>query len=253
MLQRNVRVLYEAIEPDDFLREYIADYTWLTKLHMLYRKKFYPREHFEVSEEDGAKTRALIREFVDVKALEDDFPTYVLDENYLTKIKHVEPDAKALDIEAMLDAEIRIRLDEDDDVRPLSERLQRIIEDKRAGSLAGIALLNELEELAGEVVEIVEEEKRPVSETIAREAGKRLPDADEAEARAVADAIVKRARELCFPGWIAHEHMETELYRELTVVLATNFRTLGLHGPGSDFVERCIRILTRARFGNEAP
>jgi hypothetical protein len=80
------------------------------KFYMLYRKKFYPREHFEVSPEDGAKTRALIRDHVEVKELEDAFPTYVLDENYLTKIDALEPDAKALDIEAMLDAEIRVRL-----------------------------------------------------------------------------------------------------------------------------------------------
>ena len=123
---------------------------------MLYRKKFYPKEHFEITDEDGAKTRQLIREHVDVKELEDDFPTYILDENYLTKIHDMDPDAKALEIEAMLDAEIRIRLDEDEDMRPMSERLKRIIDQKRAGTLAGIALLRELEELTMEVVDIVQ-------------------------------------------------------------------------------------------------
>src|SRR5205085_10112740 len=133
------------------------------KFYLLYRKKFYPKEHFEITPEDGAKTRALIRDHVSVKELETDFPSYVLDENYLTKIDPLEPDAKALDIEAMLTAEIRIRLDEDEDVRPLSERLDRIIEQKRAGSLAGISLLEELEQLTNEVVEIVEEARRPVA------------------------------------------------------------------------------------------
>ncbi len=146
-LFRNVRVLYETIQPDEMLREFVYDYTWLVKFYILYRKKFYPNEHFEITDEDGAKTRALIREHVDVKELDDQFPSYKLDENYLTKIKPLDPNAKALDIEAMLDAEIRIRLDEDEDVRPLSDRLKRIIDQKRAGALAGIALLKELEDL----------------------------------------------------------------------------------------------------------
>ena len=62
----------------------------------------------------------------------------------------------------MLDAEIRIRLDEDEDVRPLSERLKRIIDQKRAGTLAGIALLKELEDLTNQVVDVVQEARRPV-------------------------------------------------------------------------------------------
>jgi type I restriction enzyme R subunit len=151
----------------------------------------------------------------------------------------------------MLDAEIRIRLDEDEDVRPLSERLQRIIDDKRAGTLAGIALLNELEALAEDVIEIVEEEKRPVRESIAKEAARRLGHGRGDDANAVADAIVARADELCFPGWISLSHMDNELYRELTILLATTFKDFGLHGAGKDFVDRVVRILRKARFKNE--
>jgi type I restriction enzyme R subunit len=249
---RNVRVLFEMLQPDESLREFLYDYTWLVKFYMLYRKKFYPKEQFEITPEDGAKTRALIRKHIDVKELETDFPSYILDENYLTKVEPLEPDAKALDIEAMLDAEIRVRLDEDEDVRPLSERLERIIERKRAGTLAGITLLKELEDLAAEVVDVVQEAQRPVVETIAREVTKRASDVTEQQARAVGEAIVDRANELCFPNWYAQAYMETELYREFTIVLVERFKDLGLHGPGNDFVERCIRLLKKARFVGEA-
>ena len=124
----------------------------------------------------------------------------------------------------MLDAEIRIRLDEDEDVRPLSERLDRIIEQKRAGSLAGIALLKELEELTSQVVEIVQEAQRPVVETIAQQVTKRVEGISDEEASSVAEAIVARAGELCFPNWYVQTYMDTELYRELTILLATTFR-----------------------------
>jgi type I restriction enzyme R subunit len=251
-LFRQVRILFEMLQPDESLRHFLSDYTWLVKFYMLYRKKFYPREHFEITPDDGAKTRALIREHVDVKELETDFPSYMLDEHYLTKVEPLEPDAKALDIEGMLDAEIRLRLDEDEDVRPLSERLNRIIEQKRAGTLAGIALLNELEELTSQVVEIVKEAERPIVESIAQEVTKRVAGASDEEARSVAEAIVARAAELCFPNWYAQAYMDTELYRELTILLATRFKDLNLHGADNDFVDRSIRLLKKVRFVGEA-
>jgi type I restriction enzyme, R subunit len=249
---RQVRILFETIQPDEALRDFLADYTWLVKFYMLYRKKFYPKEHFEVTPEDGAKTRAIIRDHVDVKELEDDFPTYVLDENYLTKVEPLEPDAKALDIESMLDAEIRVRLDEDEDVRPLSERLDRIIEQKRAGSLAGIALLEELEELTTQVVDVVQEAQRPVLDSIADEVKKRVEGISDADAHSVAQAIVDRAGDLCFENWWARTYMDTDLYREFTILLATKYKKLGLHGAGKDFVDRCIRLLKKVRFVGEA-
>jgi type I restriction enzyme R subunit len=222
------------------------------KFYVLYRKKFYPKEHFEITPEDGAKTRALIREHVNVQQLEAEFPSYTLDENYLTKIEPLEPDSKALEIEAMLDAELRIRLNEDDDVRPLSERLKRIIEHKRAGSLAGIALLRELEDLTVEVVDVVQEAHCPVVDSICKEVAQRVDGISEDDALAVAQAILGRARDLCFPNWWAQSSLDTELYRAITILLATDFKELGLHGAGKAFVDRCIRLLKKVRFVGEA-
>ena len=118
--------------------------------YLLYRKKFYPVESrsIEATEEDAARTRELIRDHIDVEMLETEFPTYVLDEHFLTKLKDKKPDARALDIEAMLSSELRIRLDQDESFRLLSERLQRLIDEKRAGTLAGVALIEELEPAA---------------------------------------------------------------------------------------------------------
>ena len=251
-LFRQVRILFEMLQPDEQLREFLTDYTWLTKFYMLYRKKFYPEEHFEITPDDGAKTRALIREHVDVKELETEFPSYTLDENYLTKIEPLEPDAKALDIEAMLDAEIRIRLDEDEDMQPLSERLDEIIERKRAGTLAGIALLAELQQLTSEVVEVIQEAERPVVDSITLEVRRRVEGISDEAAKAVAESIVDRATELCYPNWYTQTYMDTELYREFTILLATTYKELGLHGPRNDFVDRCIRLLKKVRFVGEA-
>ena len=66
----------------------------------------------------------------------------VFDENYLTKLTDIDPDSKALDIKAMLAAELKIRVDEDPQAEPLSEKLKRIINLKRNGALQGIALIS---------------------------------------------------------------------------------------------------------------
>jgi hypothetical protein len=87
-----------------------------------------------------------------------------------------------------------------------------------------------------------------VTESIAREVAERVPSLSEADTESVANAIVGRARELLFPNWWNQTYMDTELYRELTVVLATQFRDLGLHGTGTTFVDRCIRLLRKVRF-----
>lgn len=202
---RNLRVLYEALQPDEQLRDYVRPYAWLTKLYMLYRKKFYPdaSKSIEATEEDAARTRELIREHIDVDELETEFPTYVLDEHFLTKLKDKKPDAKALDIEAMLSAELRIRLDQDDTFRPLSEKFQRLIDEKRAGTLAGIALIEELEKLTNAVRAAVEEANRPVAQQLALKVKARNAAITDTLAAEIAAATLAEADKHCFPGWWA--------------------------------------------------
>src|SRR5262249_2720602 len=148
---------------------------------------------------DGAKTRELIRQHVDVEQLKRDLPTYVVDADYLTKIKDVPPDSKALDIEAMLASELQIRIGEDAEFQPLSERLKRIVQRKRTGTLAGLALLKELEELAKETVALIQESQRPVVESIAKAARERSADLSPEDANAIATALLKKADEVLFP------------------------------------------------------
>lgn len=246
---RNLKILYEALQPDAFLRDYEPEYIWLCKLWMAYRKKFYPLERFEISEEDGAKTRELIRKHVYMEDLKKDFPVYHLDAEYLTKIKDYNPDAKALDIEAMLSAELKIHLEADEEFEPLSEKMKWIIARKRNGTLAGIRLIQELEKLAKEVIELAEESKRPIEESITKAAkNSALYLLDEEGATQVADAILKKANELCFEGWFLKEEMETTLYREFTILLAQNFRSAELHKKDKAFVDHIIKLLKKVRY-----
>jgi type I restriction enzyme, R subunit len=247
-----IRQLYELLEPDDFLMPHRADFVWLSKLYMVYRKKFYPLDKYETSEADGAKTRELIREHINVGQIKDEFPTYVLDENYLTKLKDIEPDSKALDIEAMLAAELKIRVDEDPQAEPLSEKLKRIIDQKRNGALQGIALISALEGLAAEVVELVNESKKPVGQSIAHAAREINPAITEETAAAIADAIIAKARTICFTNWHLKSDVKSDLFLAITTVLVQQFKAANLHMPATGFAERAMRLLEKTRFAGHA-
>jgi type I restriction enzyme R subunit len=246
---RNLRVLYEALQPDEQLRDYVRPYAWLTKLYIFYRKKFYPEAALEATEEDGARTRELIRQHIDVQDLEKSFPTYVLDEHFLTKIKDKKPDAKALDIEAMLTAELRVRLDQDETFRPLSEKLQRIIDEKRAGTLAGIALIEELESLTEAVRSAVAEAKRPVGQQLALKIKDRNPSLTEVQAAETAAAIMEEADKHCFPGWWNSSSVDPELSKALLLLIAQRFSALGLlAGDAMEFIGQLVQVLKRRHY-----
>jgi type I restriction enzyme R subunit len=246
---RNLRVLYETLQPDETLRDFVRPYAWLTKLYMLYRKKFYPDAALEVTDEGAARTRELIREHINVEELEKEFPTYVLDEHFLTKLKDKKPDAKALDIEAMLTAELRIRLDQDETFQLLSERLQRIIDEKRAGTLAGIALIEELEKLTEAVRAAVEESKRPIGQQLALKIKARNPVLTETQAAEVAAAILDEADKHCFPGWWRSSSADPELSNALLLLMATRFSAAGLLADDAmTFIGTLIQVLKRRRY-----
>ncbi|RKX28304.1 MAG: hypothetical protein DRP47_04660 [Candidatus Zixiibacteriota bacterium] len=249
---RNLRVLYEALQPDEQLRDYVRPYAWLTKLYMLYRKKFYPDAALEATAEDAAHTQELIREHIDVEEMEKEFPTYKLDEHFLTKLKDKNPDAKALDIEAILTAELRVHLDQDEIFRPLSEKLQRIIDEKRAGTLAGIALIEELETLTEAVRAAVEESKRPISQQLALKIKARNAALNEAQPVEIAAAILGEADKHCFPGWWNSSAVDPELSKALLLLIAERFSACGLLvDDAMGFIGTLVQVLKRKHYNPE--
>lgn len=247
----NLRVMYEALQPDEQLRDFIRPYAWLTKLYLLYRKKFYPVESrsIEATEEDAARTRELIRDHIDVEVLETEFPTYVLDEHFLTKLKDKKPDAKALDIEAMLSSELRIRLDEDESFRLLSERLQRLIDEKRAGTLAGVALIEELEKVTDAVRQAIDEVNRPIAQQLALKVRARNAAIADTVAVEVAAAMLEVADKHCFPNWWATSTADPDLTKDLLMMVATKFSAAGLlTADAMGFIGTLVQTLRRRRY-----
>ncbi|MEO6596919.1 MAG: hypothetical protein ABIP94_19410, partial [Planctomycetota bacterium] len=205
------------------------------------------------TEEDAARTRELIRDHIDVDELEIEFPTYVLDEHFLTKLKDKKPDAKALDIEAMLSSELRIRLDQDESFRLLSERLQRLIDEKRAGTLAGIALIEEFEKMTDAVRQAVEEVNRPIAQQLAVKVKARNPAVTDAVAVEVAAATLELANKHCFADWWTTSTADPELTRDLLMMVAKRFSSAGLlSADAMVFIGTLVQTLKRRRYQPQA-
>lgn len=176
-------------------------------------------------------------------------PVWVLDEHFLTKLNDKKPDAKALEIEAMLSTELRIRLDQDDAFRSLSERLQRLIDEKRAGTLAGIALIEELERLSEAVRAAVDEGNRPIAQQLAVKVKLRSPAIVDTQAAAIAAATLEEADKLCFPGWWNSSAVDPDLSRALLVMIATRFSTSGLLADDAmGFIATLVQLLRRRHY-----
>lgn len=122
------------------------------------------------------------------------------------------------------------------------------MQQKRNGTLAGLALLKELEELTKETVALIQESQRPLAESFARAAQERSSGLSDGDAAKIAAALIKKADEMLFPGWPEQEHVAIELFRALTILLAKEFSAAGLHGRDKDFVARCIKLLHRANY-----
>ena len=150
----------------------------------------------------------------------------------------------AVALKAMLDAEIRSRFDEHDDIRTLGKRLKRIIEQQPAEPLASAALLKELEDLTKQLADVLRKIHRPTVESITEEVIKRVETVTRADALAVAGAIVSETGKMCLDDWdVLRGYMDRELERCLTLLLSCRFEDLQLHVDGQDFVDRCIRLL----------
>jgi type I restriction enzyme, R subunit len=144
---------------------------------------------------------------------------------------------------------LRIRLDQDEAFRPLSETLQRLIDEKRAGTLAGIALIKELEQLTDAVRAAVEEADRPVAQQLAAQVKKRnaaIPDVLAAE---IAAATIAEANLHCYPGWWNSSAADPELSRSVLLMLASRFSAAGLlTGDVMAFVNALVQTLKRRHY-----
>jgi type I restriction enzyme R subunit len=143
---------FETLAPDPVLVPHLDDYRRLVRIRALWRRgaRLDQRDSDFDIREYRPQTHALVREAVAVGRLRDDLPVYRIDGEYLTRLEEMpgSAEAKAAEIEAAIEFEIRVRGGDADPVaRSLGERLERI---RRQKQEADADMLSLLEGLASE-------------------------------------------------------------------------------------------------------
>ncbi|MFZ2634180.1 MAG: type I restriction endonuclease subunit R [Desulfosalsimonadaceae bacterium] len=151
---REVIQLWEAISPNPALREHKRQYLWLNEIYEIYLEEF-KRLDFDV-EVYAAKTRKLIQESAKLLNFKGHLPEIKIDSDYLNKLKETKLDPSDKAEKIIRDIETVIRQNEINSAIyvEFQNRLDALIKQKQAESLAIEEILNKLSELYTELDEV---------------------------------------------------------------------------------------------------
>ena len=124
-----LRSLFEFLSPDPFLKQYIRPFEWVTSFYLAYLKEFRSEDDRYLLEEYGEKVRELIQtsNIIDYEGITKNFRDLRVNDLYtLERLKGMDEEEKALNLEKMLKQEISINLDENPAYQKFSERLVAI-------------------------------------------------------------------------------------------------------------------------------
>ncbi len=126
---RKVKNLYEFLSPDPFLKQYMRQFEWLTSFYLAFLKEFRSEDDRYLLEEYGEKVKELIQKsyIIDYEGITKNFRELRVDDLYtLERLKGMDEEEKALNLEKMLKQEISVDINEDPAFVKFSERLRAI-------------------------------------------------------------------------------------------------------------------------------
>lgn len=126
---RKVKNLYEFLSPDPFLKEYMRQFEWLTSFYLAFLKEFQGEDDRYLLEEYGEKVRELIQQsdIIDYEGITKNFRELRVDDLYtLERLKGMDEEEKAINLEKMLKQEISVDINDDPAFVKFSERLKAI-------------------------------------------------------------------------------------------------------------------------------
>lgn len=124
-----LRSLFEFLSPDPFLKQYIRPFEWVTSFYLAFLKEFRSKDDRYLLEEYGEKVKELIQksDIIDYEGITKNFRELRVNDLYtLERLKGMDQEEKALNLEKMLKQEISINLDENPAYQKFSEKLGAI-------------------------------------------------------------------------------------------------------------------------------
>jgi len=123
-----VKMLFEILSPDPFLKKYMRKFEWLTSFYLAFIKEFGLEENdHALFAEFGEKVKKIIQDKIEYEGITKNFRELRVNDLYaLERLDKMDDQEKALNLEKMLKTEISINLDTDPAFKKFSERLSAI-------------------------------------------------------------------------------------------------------------------------------
>lgn len=123
-----LKLLFEVLSPDPFLKRHIRAFEWLTSLYLAFDKEYGAKmSDAELLAEYGEKVKQLIQQHVDYEGITKNFRELNVNDLYvMERLNKMDDEEKALNLEKMLKQEISINVDTNPAYKKFSERLTAI-------------------------------------------------------------------------------------------------------------------------------
>ena len=159
---RRVKNLYEFLSPDPFLKQYLRQFEWLTSFYLAFLKEFRSEDDRYLLEEYGEKVKELIQksDIIDYEGITKNFRELRVDDLYtLERLKGMDDEEKALNLEKMLKQEISVDINDDPAFVKFSERLKAIRDEFENNQIDLAERIRRYEELMKDIKSKREEAK----------------------------------------------------------------------------------------------
>ncbi|MDD4931161.1 MAG: type I restriction endonuclease subunit R [Candidatus Colwellbacteria bacterium] len=157
-----LKSLFEFLSPDPFLKEYVRSFEWVTSFYLAFLKEFRNEDDRYLLGEYGEKVKELIQEsnIIDYEGITKNFRELRVNDLYtLERLKGMDDEEKALNLEKMLKQEISINLDENPAYQKFSERLTAIRREFEQNQIDLAERIRRYEELMSDIKSKGEEAK----------------------------------------------------------------------------------------------
>jgi type I restriction enzyme R subunit len=221
---------YEMLKGEPFLKPYLSDYTWLTKIYIAYNKRFKKANIDELKiGELSKKTIQLIQQTIDIKEIDDISPTLSVDEKYIEVLRKTLPKTigGAVDVLTNILYETRIHSSSPFFIN-LSKEVERTYEELRTRKIEieeairrGIVFSEKIVKWKKEEEEIGKE-RYPLYEALKIV----LPELDKQEAVDFINSLLSHLenKKLRFKGWQLQRDIRRKIRMEIRLLLLSKFK-----------------------------
>ncbi len=221
---------YEMLSGDEFLGPYLSDYTWLAKVLVAYNKRFKKKDVDELKIiELSKKTFQLIQQTIDVKEIEDTYPTLSIDAKYVEALKKSKPNTigAAIDIITNIQHESRTHSSSPFFLN-LSREVERTYEELRTRKIDTQEAVRKALDFSEKIAEWKREEeeigkeKYPLYEALKTV----LPDIEKQKAVKFITRLIDHLKklDLLFEGWQLQRDVRRKTLTETRLLILSEFK-----------------------------